>query len=202
MGPHSSHSCLSSCGSARSRRNLSFSHRPRPPAQKTEASPFRLIFKPNQIRSDRHLQSPFCRVALALPTASPAPAQPVRVWLKAQAFRHRRSCCLKSAPGPTWVAFSPRAPPGSARDLALKPIWLIDRPAGTAHPSVKSSGVNVRVALAGLRSPGRCGSLSQAAPSRWLRSNLFKWQPPVFTDSDLRGTHKPAAVPPSELRGV
>lgn len=124
MGPHSSRSCLSSCGSARSRRNLSFSHRPRPPAQKTEASPFRLIFKPNQIRSDRHLQSPFCRVALALPTASPAPAQPVRVWLEAQAFRHRRSCGLKSAPGPTLGSVQPSGParlcsgPGSQAGLA------------------------------------------------------------------------------------
>lgn len=148
------------------------------------------------------MQSPFCRVALALPTTSPAPAQPVRVWLEAQVLPHRRSCGLKRAPGSTWVAFSPRAPPGFARDLALEPAWLVDRPARTAHPSVNSSGVNVRVARARLRSPGRCGSLSQAAPSRWLRCNLFKWQPPVFTDSALRYTHKRTHQPQSRLASV
>lgn len=105
----------------------------------------------------------------------------------------------------------PSGPTGCARYLALEPAGLLHRPARTAHPSANNSGVNVRAALAGLRCSGRCGSLSQAAPSRWLRSNLFKRQPPVFTDSAPRYTHSrthtththtSAAVPPRELRGV
>lgn len=56
-------------------------------------------------------------------------------------------------------------PEGFASDPAFRLAWLVDRPVRSAHSSVNSSGVSVRVALP-LRSPGLGDSLSQAAPSR------------------------------------
>lgn len=176
------------------------------PAQKTAKRPlFLLILKPTQSAVTATCKAPSAEGRL--------PAPPLRLHPRG------RSGCGSSPPARpilrlekgSWTdpgRVQPSGPTGCARDPALEPAGLLHRPARTAHPSANNSGVNVRAALAGLRCPGRCGSLSQAAPSRWLRSNLFKRQPPVFTDSAPRytqsrtHTHTPAAVPPRELRGV
>jgi hypothetical protein len=162
--PHTPHSCPKSprtfCGCG----NPSFLRRSWPPTQKIPGVPGplarRLDFYAYKNRSDCHLQSPFCR-AMRSPPHSPA----ARVWLARLEPLGLVTLSLETQPGPTWVAFSRRDPLGFARDLALGPAWLVDRPARSEPTSANSCGVSVRVALS-LRFPGLRGSLSQAAPSR------------------------------------
>lgn len=83
------------------------------------------------------------------------------------------------------IALRLRDPPGFARDLALRPAWMIDRHARSTHPSVNSSGASVRVALAlssqvaavfspPLASPGDCEA---------THTSGNRLDPPVCTSS-------------------